>query len=150
MDAEETLAALSQEARFDLTITVEPQPMKPSPRAPATRKPRKGKKKRRHSAIENTTARPRGLGLRLNQAVAYDDPNASLSSRHMPKFQVTAKATIFGRELQQVYGDVMPGAVDSVREELTERFRWYVEQLYASKKVRLGVETKQVKVDLSK
>jgi len=144
MNAEEALAVLSQEARFDLTITVEPQPEIPAPRVRAKRKLKKGKTKRLRSTFSDIVNSVNWDGADV------EDSNDSLSGKYIPKYQITATATIFGRECKQIYSHIMPANVEGVKEELTGRFHWHVAQIYASKKVALGSTVKEVKVDLSK
>jgi hypothetical protein len=149
MDAEEILAGLSQEARFELTLTVTPA----APRRPpgvATRariaKLKRGKTKTQQRMIDGI------MGVLLDEVVESSphdrNPGKSLISSDIPHFDITGTATVFGKQLTETFRNLLPEQIKGSKEELKNRFHWHIRNIYLSKKVALGSETSEVSVEL--
>jgi len=127
MTAEETLARLSEQVKFTLTFTVEPQP------DPKTKRKNQARKPRYARALEEFTAR---------QAKGH------ITREALPSFRVTGTTTILGRKLEEIFENILPDNIEGTKHEIQNRFYWYIKNLYLSKTIATGNQAVECVVDL--
>lgn len=80
----------------------------------------------------------------------YNDRD-DLKSSQLPKYKLTGRVILFGKEYGTTYIDLTPGRINSAKQDFCERVNWFVRELYESKKLGQGLkETKQLAVQLPK
>jgi hypothetical protein len=146
MDAEEILAGLSQEARFELTLTVTPAAPARPPRVTTRARLKWGKSKAQKKLIDGIidVLLDEGVEIRNGRIPGQE----ALKSQDIPHFDITGTATVFGKKLTETYRNILPEQIKQSKEEITNRFHWHIRNIYLSKKVALGSETSEVSVEL--